>query len=151
MLMAKKNQSRLLKRLWQKLKKLNNKENYQDYKKRFHEPGRTFEISYEEFLETNTIACNHHSLPKKLTEAENPEDLYIQKEDSCIQKSRSEALREALDKLHEKQRGRFLMYYLDGLTLKYIAELESCYTNAIKKSFDAAKKKLKEFLSNFWF
>ena len=60
-------------------KELNSKENYQNYKKRKHQPGRKFEISYEEFLEANRISCTYRSLPRELIENDDPEDLYIQK------------------------------------------------------------------------
>ena len=86
-------------------KEFNSKEAYQNYKKHKHEPGRKFEVSYEEFLETNLTSCNHQKLPDKLV-TQSTEDEYIAGFEN-------EFLKEALNSLSEKQRERLLMHFLD--------------------------------------
>ena len=51
--------------------------------------------------------------------------------------------------LTDAQRRRFLMYRVDGLTYKEIAELEECSLRSIYKSVQSVTKKIEKTLKNF--
>ena len=53
-----------------------------------------------------------------------------------------------LDRLTEIQRRRYLMYAVDGLTVRKIAKKEGVIYSNVHKSLAQAKKKIKEFVSN---
>ena len=54
----------------------------------------------------------------------------------------------ALDKLTDVQRRRYLMYHVDGLTLRQIADVEGVVHTKIQNSIEAAKKKIKKVLAD---
>lgn len=53
------------------------------------------------------------------------------------------------EKFTEVQRRRFLMY-LNGISTVKIAEIEGCNQNAVWKSIELAKRKLKKILQKGW-
>ena len=55
---------------------------------------------------------------------------------------------QALNKLTEVQRRRYLMHVVDGLTTREIAGIEGVNQSKISKSLAAAKKKIKKVLAN---
>jgi len=84
--------------------------------------------------------------------APSPEDLLIGEIDALEDAERHERLagkaRRALDTLTEIQRRRYLMYHVDGMTLRQIAGMEGVVHSKIQKSVEAAEKKIKVFLAN---
>jgi len=54
----------------------------------------------------------------------------------------------ALDKLTDVQRRRYLLYVIDGLNERQIAELEHTTQQAVSKSLLSAEKKIKKFLAS---
>jgi DNA-directed RNA polymerase specialized sigma24 family protein len=54
---------------------------------------------------------------------------------------------QALAKLTEVQRRRYLMYHAHGMTEREIAEKEGAFRNAVHQSLKEAEKKIKKFLS----
>ena len=67
-------------------------------------------------------------------------------EDIVSHRIQSKKLREAIVHLPKTQRTRLLLYYFGGKTYQQIAEMEGCTIMPIKRSIDAALKKLKKFL-----
>ena len=67
-------------------------------------------------------------------------------EDIVSHRIQSKKLREAITHLPQTQRTRLLLYYFGGKTYQQIAEMEGCTIMPIKRSIDAALKKLKKFL-----
>ena len=67
-------------------------------------------------------------------------------EDIVSHRIQSKKLREAIAHLPKTQRTRLLLYYFGGKTYQQIAEMEGCTIMPIKRSIDAALKKLKKFL-----
>ena len=67
-------------------------------------------------------------------------------EDIVSHRIQSKKLREAIAHLPQTQRTRLLLYYFGGKTYQQIAETEGCTIMPIKRSIDAALKKLKKFL-----
>jgi len=56
----------------------------------------------------------------------------------------NEQLRQAIQRLPEIQRRRFVLHHEFGLTFEQIAEMEGCTKRAVKFSFDLAIKKIQE-------
>ena len=67
-------------------------------------------------------------------------------EDTVSHRIQSKKLREAIVHLPKTQRTRLLLYYFEDKTYQQIAEMEGCTIMPIKRSIDAALKKLKKFL-----
>ena len=67
-------------------------------------------------------------------------------EDIVSHRIQSKKLREAIVHLPKTQRTRLLLYYFEDKTYQQIAEMEGCTIMPIKRSIDAALKKLKKFL-----
>ena len=67
-------------------------------------------------------------------------------EEIVSSRTQNEKLREAIVHLPKTQRTRLLLYYFGGKTYQQIAEMEGCTIMPIKRSIDAALKKLKKFL-----
>ena len=67
-------------------------------------------------------------------------------EDESLEKIMSDYMTE---KFTEIQRRRFLMY-LNGISTVKIAEIEGCNQNAVWKSIELAKRKLKKILQKGW-
>lgn len=67
-------------------------------------------------------------------------------EDIVLRSMQIEELHKALKCLPEIQRRRVLLYYFEGLTYEQIAIREDCTKMPVKRSIDAALKKLKKYL-----
>lgn len=65
-------------------------------------------------------------------------------ENVVLNKMREDALKEEITHLPAVQRRRLVLYYYGGFSYREIAEMEGCSAIAVKKSIDAAKKKLKK-------
>ncbi len=68
-------------------------------------------------------------------------------EETVSQRIEIEALHRAIARLPEIQRRRLVLYFFGELTYSQIAEMEGCTIMPVKRSIDAAIKKLKNFLS----
>ena len=68
-------------------------------------------------------------------------------EETVSQQIEIEALHRAIARLPEIQRRRLVLYFFGELTYSQIAEMEGCTIMPVKRSIDAAIKKLKNFLS----
>ena len=80
--------------------------------------------------------------------APSPEDAVISKlEQAAMQKRRYALARQALDKLTEVQRRRYLQYHAQGMTEEQIATREGASQQAISKSLILSEKKIKKFLA----
>ena len=81
-----------------------------------------------------------------------PEDLHIGEINECEEAERHarrvELKNLALAKLTDIQRRRYLMYHVDGLTLRQIADIEGVVHSKIQNSIEAAEKKIKKVLAN---
>lgn len=67
-------------------------------------------------------------------------------EEIALQHFQNEQLHTAIAQLPEKQRTRLILYYFGELTYEQIAEMEGCTIMPVKRSIDAALKKLKKIL-----
>jgi len=65
-------------------------------------------------------------------------------EDTAIDSIRDKNLRQAVERLPETQRRRFVLYHEFGLTYEQIAEMEGCTKRAVKFSVDIATAKIQE-------
>jgi len=54
----------------------------------------------------------------------------------------------ALDKLTDVQRKRYLLYYVEELTIRQIADIEGVGHSKIQKSIEGAQKKIKKVLAS---
>jgi hypothetical protein len=81
-----------------------------------------------------------------------PEDLHISKitlrEEAERREQRLGMALSALDSLTEVQRRRYLLFRVDGLTLRQIANKEGVVHSKIQNSINAAENKIKKFLAN---
>ena len=78
---------------------------------------------------------------------ETPEEEVIERPEREAEESKRLALaREALDRLTEVQRRRYLLYTAHGLTTRQIAEKEGASQRTIMDSIQWAEKKIKKFL-----
>ena len=66
--------------------------------------------------------------------------------DEAAYANRQSLAARALDKLTEIQRRRYLMYHVDGLTMREIADKEGVLHSKIQKSLEGAEKKIKKIL-----
>jgi len=69
-------------------------------------------------------------------------------EEAERQANRAALAKRALDKLTEVQQRRYLMYHVDGLTVREIAEKESAHFTSVHESITAAENRIKKFLAN---
>ena len=77
------------------------------------------------------------------------EDEYIsQGERAFKEQQRYDTAMQALGELTDVQLRRYLMYHIDGLTMRQIGEKEGVLHSKIQKSLDAAEKKIKIYLTN---
>ena len=76
------------------------------------------------------------------------EDNFIEREEQRALNARQKALAtSALDKLTDVQRRRYLMYHVDGLSMRQIAEREGVIHSKIQNSLESAQKKIKKVLA----
>lgn len=86
-----------------------------------------------------------HLLEETEVCAVEPIEKYIEEQE---EKAVLQAVQRFLDSdiLTETQKRRFVLYFITGLTVRQIAEIEHVYINAIEECLTAAIKKLKKFL-----
>ena len=78
-----------------------------------------------------------------------PEDEIIgAPEEARRKRNRAALAQKAWDKLTEVQRRRYLMYHVEGLTTREIADLEKVKHQSVVESLAAAEKKIKKVLAN---
>lgn len=84
--------------------------------------------------------------------AQSPEDSLISEicaqEEDERQQQRLIIANCAMDKLTDVQRKRYLMYHVNGLTMRQIADKEGVGHTKIQKSLEGAEKKIKKVLSD---
>ena len=87
-----------------------------------------------------------------LRTAPSPEDLFIGEMDAQAavehRQRKLEMANRALEILTDVQRRRYLLYRLDGLTMRQIADMEGVVHSKIQKSIESAEKKIKKFLAS---
>jgi RNA polymerase sigma factor (sigma-70 family) len=87
-----------------------------------------------------------------LCEAPSPEDYLIgvidSQEKSKRRQERLAVANRALNKLTEIQRRRYLMYHVDDMTTREIAESEGTHFTTVHESLQAAEKKIKKVLAS---
>ena len=85
--------------------------------------------------------------------AKSPEDLIVERIDRQIHHEYLATLkpiaRQALEKLTEVQRRRYLLHVCEGLTTRRIAEIEGRDHSSIVESLQSADKKIKKFIQTF--
>ena len=118
------------------------------------------EFSDADYLERDRLdnACSKRNVPiHELDEtalccAPLPEDIFIggidEQEEADAHRRRLETSGSALEVLSDVQRRRYLLYRVDGLNEREIAELEGATQQAVSKSLYWAEKKIKKFLGN---
>ena len=67
-------------------------------------------------------------------------------EEIVSQRMEVDKLHQAIARLPEKQRRRMVLYYFGEFTYEQIADMEGCTIMPVKRSIDAAIKKLKKLL-----
>jgi len=81
-----------------------------------------------------------------------PEDLFIgeinAREETKRREQQAVLANRALAKLTGIQRRRYLLYHVDGLTLRQIADMEGVAFQVIDRSISAAEKKIKKILAD---
>ena len=76
------------------------------------------------------------------------EDDFIEHEEQrALSVKQKDLAAKALDKLTDVQRRRYLMYHVDGLTMREIAEREGVIHSKIQNSLASAQKKIKKVLA----
>jgi len=105
--------------------------------------------------ETNNDCTYHHHITASYDLVEDSEWLATESfEDELIirtdAKFYAEKIRKAIDSiLTPTQKRRFLLYVINGLTFRKIAEIEGVKHNKVIKSVNEAKAKIKKNLKNF--
>ncbi len=99
---------------------------------------------YSAFLDLNRSEYRQNHFFERHVEHFEVTDSLLSKSDKSIEdclsdKELSKALWFAIDKLPEKQRKRFILYFDMGYTYQQIADLENCSITAVKFSIDKAK------------
>ena len=91
----------------------------------------------------------HYEQSEQTEESVNKRAVHTQEpvEETVARQMEIENLHLGIAQLPEKQRRRLVLYYFGELTYSQIAELEGCTIMPVKRSIDAAIKKLKIFLS----
>ena len=76
------------------------------------------------------------------------DEVFERPEREAAENNRREMARQALDKLTEVQRRRYLLHHVEGLSTWQIAEREGVFQRAVMDSIQWAEKKIKKFLDN---
>ena len=88
-----------------------------------------------------------HGLSEKATAVQSPEDTLMETLEQQEREEMRRLLMEGLDNcLTSAQRRRLWLYFVDGLTVRQIAEAEGVQHPSIVECLAAAKKKLLEYL-----
>ena len=123
----------------------------QGRKHRFEISKSLYEL-FDEFELDDLSALNEfdrHMEHSELTEGALNERAFIvpkSVEEIVYEHIQSEQLHNAISQLPKVQRRRLMLYYFAELTYEQIAEMEGCTIMPVKRSVDAAIKKLKIFL-----
>jgi RNA polymerase sigma factor (sigma-70 family) len=84
--------------------------------------------------------------------APSPEETLIgemdEREEAEWHEQRIETSNRAINTLTDIQRRRYLMYHVEGLTLRQIAEIEGTNHKTVLESLQASEKKIKKVLEN---
>jgi DNA-directed RNA polymerase specialized sigma24 family protein len=87
-----------------------------------------------------------------LCQSPSPEDLHFNALDAFEEarryERRLETMRLILDKFSNVQRRRYVMYHVDGLTVREIADIEGISHVAVVYSLELADKKIKKVLTS---
>jgi RNA polymerase sigma-70 factor (ECF subfamily) len=67
-------------------------------------------------------------------------------DDVVVEALLNERLQQAIQKLPEIQRRRFILYHEFGLTYEQIAKMEGCKKQSVKQSVERAKEKIREVM-----
>ena len=90
-----------------------------------------------------------HGLSEKATAVQSPEDTLMETLEQQEREKMRRLLMDGLDNcLTRPQHRRLWLYYVDGLTVRQIAEAEGVQHPSIVECLAAAKKKLLSFLKN---
>ena len=106
----------------------------------------------DEYRQTYKNVSIHGLDETEVCAVPSPEDEYIeeyidQPERDAKERRRRELGLQAFDALTEVQRRRCVMYYVDGLTVREIANIEGVAFQVIDRSILSAAKKIKIFLA----
>ena len=115
------------------LKALSDADYYESYRSGYRQSWKN--VPFDGLENTTTFA------------APSTEDEYIDKAEMFTESERRGVLAEgAFSKLTETQRRRYVMYHVQGMTYREIAEVEQAHFTSIEESILAADKKIKKFL-----
>ena len=107
------------------------------------DPGKfkswIFKIGYNTFL-------NHKSSLKVTVGIEDAEDIKATENSDSI--FIYQDLYEALSRIPPKERSSILLFYMQGYSIKEIAEIEGSSQDAVKQHLSRGRKNLRSFLSN---
>ena len=95
-------------------------------------------LSYEGFCELNDEY--YMEIPEQLTTSSC--------ETEIMNNFSAEELHKAIDRLPEKQRRRFILYFVNGLTFEEIAAAERTVHSAIVESIQTALSKLRKIIGS---
>jgi len=102
----------------------------------------------EEYRQTWKNVSLHGLDETEFCSVPSSEDAIIEQIEQAVkQKRRRELAHQALCTLTDVQRRRYLLYHVNGLTMREIADIEGVVHSKIQKSLEAAEKKIKKFLS----
>lgn len=88
-------------------------------------------------------------LSEQIIAVQSPEEFLIMLQDQQERAELRRLLMEGMDScLTQSQRRRLWLYYVDGLTVRQIAEAENVKHQSIAECLAAAKKKLQKYLEN---
>jgi len=79
---------------------------------------------------------------------DSPEDKVIERSEQEEKQARMKQALSAMAKLTDTQRRRYLMYHVNGLSMREIADIEGCHFTTVDESLKAAQKKLNKYLKN---
>jgi len=116
-----------------KLKALSDADYYESDRKGYRQSWKN--VSFDGLENTTMFA------------APSTEDEFIEKTELLAESEQRSALaKSAFDRLTETQRRRYVMYHVQGMTYREIAEVEQAHFTSIEESILAADKKIKKFL-----
>lgn len=109
------------------------------------------ETIYNEFMKFKRTARNMQRSDERHIEFSDFTDIQLfvrcfskpkSMEDTIIEHELIENIFKAIEELPKIQHRRFILYFIHGLTLQQIADIEKCSKVSIKRSIDRAKKYL---------
>jgi DNA-directed RNA polymerase specialized sigma subunit len=103
----------------------------------------------EEYRQTYRNVSIHGLDETEICSVPSPEDEVIERQQEAMkQKHQRRLAKQALTTLTEVQHRRYLLYHVNGLTMREIAKIEGVIHSKIQKSLEASEKKIKKFLSD---